>query len=244
MEEERKIQWEELESRLGYKFNDQTLLFRAITHSSYANENKDVGGDNEKLEFLGDSVLGLVITHLVMEEFPHSSEGKLSQLRTSIINEEALARISREIDFGQYILLGKGEESSQGREKKSILADCLEAVLGAIYLDGGFGEVFNLVKTYFYPLIQEIKMNGFKKDYKSELQKYMQNMFREAPKYLLNNEIGPEHDKIFDVEVFFRNNVLARGVGKSKKEAEQKAAEEALKVITDSMIRIIDPNEQ
>lgn len=231
MEEERKIHLEELESKLGYKFKDQVLLLRAITHSSYANENKDMEGDNEKLEFLGDSVLGLIITHLLMDEFPHSSEGKLSQLKASIINEEDLAKVSKEMDFGQYILLGKGEEASQGREKKSILSDCLEAVVGAIYLDGGFEEVFTLVKRHFFPLIQEIKMNGLKKDYKSEFQAYMQNMFKEAPKYVLSKELGPEHDKSFEVEVFFRERVIARGVGKSKKEAEQRAAEEALKLV-------------
>jgi len=214
-----------LEARLLITFSDQSLGLSALTHKSYTNEHPGEGtADNERLEFLGDAVVDLAISHRLMERFPNASEGELSKLRALIVNEEGLARVARQIGLGDLLLLGRGEELTGGRYKNSVLADALEAVIGAVYLANGWQKVMELVDRHFTDALEGVAAGKSGQDYKTELQEAVQNRLRLAPKYRVISETGPEHEKTFEVEVAVAPELTARGWGRSKKEAEQAAA--------------------
>jgi len=223
--------FERLERLLGYEFARQELLERALTHRSHANENRaGAGADNEKLEFLGDAVLDLVISHLLMERFPQLHEGELSMTRAETVSEQAVAEVAAALDLGEWLFLGRGEENSGGRKKASLLADACEAVIAAVYLDGGYQAAFGVVERLFVPRIETARSEappGFT-DFKTRLQERAQALRRETPRYTVTHEYGPDHDKFFEVVVSVGGRIYARQGGKSKKEAEQRAAAAAL----------------
>ena len=216
-----------LEERLGYKFNNINLLKNALTHSSYANEVRDGFSSNERLEFMGDSVLSIVVSDYIYKHYPNMPEGELTKLRASLVCEKSLCAFSRELELGNYLMLGKGEEKGGGRERDSILADAFEAVLAAIYLDGGMEPARRHVMNFVLRELQHTDDEVFK-DYKTALQEIIQRNPEEAVSYILTGESGPDHDKEFTVEVRLNSNVIGRGTGKNKKRAEQMAAKEAL----------------
>lgn len=218
-------QLKELQKRLHYNFKDEEILIQAITHKSYANERKGLLKDNERLEFLGDAVLDLSISHIIMEKFPDLSEGEMSKLRASVVNEGTLAILAKEIGLDEYLLLGHGEERSGGRSKPSILADSFEAVMAAIYLDGGFDSAFKTVSRHFYRLLSKTDLY---RDYKTRLQELTQERLRCTPVYSLKSASGPDHARVFEVELQIEGRLYGTGKGKTKKEAEQEAAREAL----------------
>ena len=230
MKKERRKELKQLQKKLSYSFKKISILNHAFIHKSFANENPELGlEDNERFEFLGDAVLDLIISHVIMDNFPHYSEGNLTKLRSSLVNEKTIAGIARKLGLGDYLLLGKGEDSTKGRNKNSILADTYEAVVAAIYLDGGYKKVFKVLKKHFGSfLTAATEGNLFNKDYKSQLQEITQTMYKATPRYIMTKEFGPDHNKTFSINVTVRKEVLGRGSGSSKKNAEQKAAQEAL----------------
>ena len=217
--------------------DDRPLALCALTHKSYCNEHRDEAClDNERLEFLGDAVVDLAISHRLMERFPNASEGELSKLRALIVNEEALAKIARKIGLGDLLLLGRGEELTGGREKSSVLADALEAVAGAIYKSGGMSRVMELVDRFFTDILDGVAQGRAGQDYKTMLQEDVQNRLRVSPRYRVVNESGPDHEKIFEVEVTIGVEVFARSTGRSKKEAEQAAAQKTLAMLEEHAV--------
>lgn len=224
-----KKKFKQLEKAIGYSFKKSVLLKRAVTHKSYANENKlPAEEQNERLEFLGDAVLELSVSEFLMERHPTYSEGDLSKLRAAIVNEKQLANFARDFGIGDSLYLGRGEEQTSGREKPSLLADAYEAVLGAIYLDRGFSKASEVIRKHYAQLLDHAAAEEIYKDYKTELQEKSQSLFKAIPRYRLAGETGPDHDKTFQVELLIRNEVMGKGAGRSKKEAEQQAAKEAL----------------
>ncbi|MBO5211818.1 MAG: ribonuclease III [Clostridia bacterium] len=219
---------EVLQNKLDYKFNNVKLLENALNHSSYANEVRGGVTSNERLEFLGDSVLSVIVASYLFENFKTIPEGELTKLRASLVCEKSLCGFSREIGLGEFLHLGKGEEKGGGRERASILADAFEAVLAAIYLDGGMSEARRFVLRYVLPELEHRDDDEVFKDYKTALQEIIQRNPEESVTYHLTGESGPDHDKIFEVEVHLNSNVIGCGKGKSKKQAEQMAAKEAL----------------
>lgn len=216
-----------LEEKLGYKFKNIDLLKNALTHSSYANEVRSGFSSNERLEFLGDSVLSIVVSDYIYKHYPNMPEGELTKLRASLVCEKSLCTFSRELNLGDYLMLGKGEEKGGGRERDSILADAFEAVLAAIYLDGGMEPARRHVMNLVLRELQHTDDEVFK-DYKTALQEIIQRNPEETVSYILTGESGPDHDKEFTVEVRLNSNVIGKGTGKNKKRAEQMAAKEAL----------------
>ncbi len=231
MERERLEALSTLQGEISYQFNDPDLLNEALTHRSYANESScGTSRDNEKLEFLGDSVLNAIISHLTMGRFPHCHEGELTRLRASLVNKKSLAKISKDLGINKYLLLGRGESLRGGREKSSVISDAYEALIGAIYLDGGFEKAFGVVEKQFGPLLDRgLTDDG---DFKTRVQQICQRRFGCPPRYRLSELKGPQHDKTFGVEIFIDGQVYGYGIGKNKKEAEQNAAQEALKRIS------------
>jgi ribonuclease-3 len=217
------VQLSELECVLGYRFARLDLLNQALTHKSFIHERRADLPDNERMEFLGDAVLGLVISDYLYARFPDRAEGDLSKLRAALVNEANLTRISRRLDLGNYLLLGRGEENTGGREKPSLLADTLEAVIAAIYLDSCLVEVSRVILRCFREEIESV-LTDVHRDYKSDLQEYTLEKFGCIPGYLVIREYGPDHEKVFQVELSIRGCPQGSGVGKSKKEAEQAAA--------------------
>jgi ribonuclease-3 len=216
-----------LETVLGYCFVDHELLARALRHPSWCNEQGDPRpDDNERLEFLGDAVLDLVVSHRVMTRYPKAHEGDLSVTRQQLVREAALSAVSSELGLGQWILLGKGEEKSGGRVKPKILADMFEALIGAVYLDGGYPCAWEVVDRVLGSKIAIVELKNFF-DFKTRLQETAQARLKATPTYRVVQEIGPDHDKRFVVAVTIGEDEWARAVGKSKKEAEQMAAAEA-----------------
>jgi len=214
---------------MGYRFRDVHYLAEALIHRSYAFEQgKGEVRDNEILEFLGDAVLDLVIGSALCRVFPEMREGELTKLRSALVNETHLAAMARAIDLGGYLLLGKGEDRSNGRDKPSILAGVYEAIVGAVFKDGGYDAAAVFVERHFAPLYQEAGRSALYKDAKSRLQELMQQRYGEQPVYAVEGEEGPDHDKTFIVAVRFRGTVLATASAGSKKEAEQRAAAIAL----------------
>lgn len=233
LEEKRRLKI--FEKNLGYGFKKRSYLFRALTHKSYANErNMSPSENNERYEFLGDAVLELAISHILIDKFPDLPEGELSKIRAAVVNEVHLAEIARWIELGDYLNLGKGEEMTGGRDKPSLLSDAYEAVLGAIYLDRGFNKVKKLVNGHFQSALKDVGKKGFYKDYKTRLQEIAQSKFRTIPKYKLTKESGPDHRKVFEINLYIADELCGVGKGHSKKLAEQDAAKAALEKITKS----------
>ena len=229
MNEDRLHALRELEEELGYRFGEIGLLDNALTHRSFANENPSLPcKDNERLEFLGDAVLELAVSDSLMKKFPDYAEGQLSKLRASIVNEQPLAELARRFRIGEFLLLGRGEETSGGRLKPSLLSNAFESVLAAMYLDGGFDRAAAFIRRLFEPLIEEGALAVLYRDYKTAVQEMIQTRFREAPRYALLSETGPDHDKCFETSLVVGERVIAIGKGKNKKEAEQQAARLAM----------------
>lgn len=219
-----------LQENLRYTFKNISLLENALTHSSYANEARNGVKSNERLEFLGDSVLSLVVSDYIFKEFKNIPEGELTKLRATLVCEKSLCTFARELNLGNYLRLGKGEDKGGGRERDSILADTFEAVLAAIYLDGGINPAKTHVLRFVLPELEQTKDVVFK-DYKTVLQEIIQRNPEESVNYILTGESGPDHDKVFEVEVHLNSNIIGHGIGKSKKSAEQMAAMQALKLM-------------
>ena len=206
----------EFQQRIGYGFRQGGLLERALTHKSYANENK-VPSHNERMEFLGDSVLNLIVSEYLMKSCPDSTEGDLSRLRASVVSEPALARVARAIGLGAYILLGRGEEQTGGRDKDSLLANSLEALIASIYLDAGKEAADSFVMRFFEDIIKLTCSTGGSVDYKTQLQELCQERIRQLPDYRMASESGPDHQKQFTVEVWIKGQLSGQGTGRSKK---------------------------
>ena len=220
----------QLQTNIQYRFKDATLLEEALRHSSFVNEQTDSGlRDNERLEFLGDAVLNLVIGHLLMRAYPQMREGDLSRIRANLVNETQLADIARSMDLGGHLKLGKGEIQTGGQDKNSILADAVEALIAAIYLDSGFSAAFSMIETHFAGLIEAAPELTTGQDFKSRLQESVQGKIQELPRYRVIEASGPDHDKTFYVEMT-AGDLKTQGVGKIKKMAEQDAARQALEL--------------
>ena len=217
---------EELQDKIGYKFTEEKLLRQAVTHSSFANEKHlKKHSDNERLEFLGDAVLEIVSSEFLYKNYPKKSEGDLTKFRASLVCEPTLALCTREIDLGKYLYLGKGEDLNGGRMRNSILSDALEAVIGAIYLDGGFENAKKFIHRF---ILTDIEHKKLFYDCKTSLQEVIQGHYEEELNYRLVSEEGPDHDKKFSVEARIGEKVIGRGIGHTKKAAEQEAAYQAL----------------
>lgn len=222
-----------MEKFLNYEFKNKKLLEVALTHSSFAHESKENLENNERLEFLGDAVLELVISSFIFERFPELPEGELTKLRASVVCEGMLAKKAREMHLGELIKLGKGEEHTGGRERDSILADAVEAIIGAVFLDGGMELecakkfIINIMGDSVIEMRKNFKMN----DCKTYLQEIIQSRSKEPIEYNIIEETGPAHDKFFVVEVIHSGKILGKGTGKNKKEAEQNAAYNAVNKI-------------
>jgi len=221
---------DEIQRRLGYRFRRHSLLIEALTHKSYLNEAKKTGElDNERLEFLGDAVLDLVVSEYLLAAFPDAAEGELSKLRAWLVSEKTLARAARRIGLGELLRLGRGEMKTQGHSKPSILADTLEAVFAGVYLDGGLDAAAASVKAVFSEELASCDRSLLAcGDFKTDLQELCQREFEMLPHYRTIRETGPDHEKQFEVEILIRGERYGVGVGKSKKEAEQMAAKHAL----------------
>lgn len=223
----------QLEKNIGYEFKNGQLLQNALSHSSYANEKKSPLGSNERLEFLGDSVLSIIVSDYIYKYFPDLPEGELTRIRAALVCETTLCEFSRELDMGEFLLLGKGEKQNGGMERPSILADAFEAVLAAIYLDGGMEPARRHVLRFIEREIRE--KHDHIEDYKTVLQEIIQRNPEEELKYVLAEEQGPDHDKTFTVNVMLNSNVIGVGVGHSKKQAEQLAAKQALELMGEKL---------
>ena len=215
-----------LEEKLGYVFQDRSLLENALTHSSCANESRGKLQSNERLEFLGDSILGMVVADHLYRNHPDLPEGELTRTRAALVCEESLVEVAAELDLGEYLRLGKGEEAGGGRHRPSIQADAVEAVLAAVYLDGGIGSARKIITRYI--LCREVEGLNSSRDYKTALQELVQRESGQVLKYRLTGEEGPDHDKRFFVEVTLNGDPIGAGTGRSKKEAEQMAAQAAI----------------
>ena len=223
------VDWQALQQLIGIKFKDEAFLQQAFIHSSYTNENPGSPiTDNERLEFLGDALLSFIIAHELYLRFPSFSEGKLTETRVSLIRQETLAEIAAGLKLGDYLLLGKGEEATGGRQKQTNLADTLEALIGAIFLDQGLKVVSDFVIARFAAQLEEIKAKGIGPNYKALLQELTQARFKKLPAYHIAESSGPDHNKSFVVEVTLGDSILGIGSGKTKKTAETEAAHSAL----------------
>lgn len=224
----------QLEAKLNYKFNNVELLKNALVHSSYANEIRGSTHSNERLEFLGDSVLSVIVAEHIYKKFPNMPEGELTRLRASLVCEKSLCALSRELEIGKFLKLGKGEDKNGGRERDSILADAFESVLAAIYLDGGMSPA---KKHVLNTVLRDLNLQNDEKfkDYKTSLQEIIQRNPEENVTYILVDETGPDHDKQFTVAVKLNSNIIGTGTGKSKKQAEQTAAKQALKLMGENV---------
>jgi ribonuclease-3 len=212
------------EAALGYTFKDRALLVEALTHSSYRNENTDVDYDNERLEFLGDAVLGCVVSHMLWESYPDRAEGDMTRFRALLVSEDGLARAARHLSLGEYLYLGRGEELTGGRDKPSVLADGYESLVCAIYLDGGYARAEAFIRSQFEEQVEHIPGLHRRSDFKTKAQEIIQERLRTVPRYRVTAEVGPDHDKRFEVVLVVRGHVLGTGTGRSKKEAEEEAA--------------------
>lgn len=217
----------ELEAVLGHTFRDRELLGQALRHASWCNEQEAPRpDDNQRLEFLGDAVLELVVSHRLMSRFPTAHEGDLSVTRAQVVSEAGLSEVAAQLDLGRFLLLGKGEDKSGGRAKPKLLADAFEALAGAVYLDGGFDAAWRLVERLLQQRIAAVEIRNFY-DFKTRFQEMAQARLKATPTYKVVSELGPDHDKRFVVAVSIGDEEWARAVGRSKKEAEQNAAAEA-----------------
>lgn len=221
----------DFENRIEYKFKNPKLLEEALTHSSYANEHRDKRIKcNERLEFLGDAVLSVVVADYIFENYPDLPEGELTKLRSALVCEKALYMFGKQIKLGEYLLLSRGEKNGGGAERPSIVSDAFEAVIAAIYLDGGLDSARKHILRFVIPEVKNMRTKPFK-DYKTTLQEIVQKNPGEILEYNMVSESGPDHDKHFVFEVYLNSNVIGKGGGRSKKEAEQNAAREALELM-------------
>lgn len=222
-----------LEARLGVTFRDRARALAALTHKSYVNEHRDEPGlaDNERLEFLGDAVIDLAVSHRLMERFPGAKEGELSKMRAAVVDEAGLAGLARGLDLGPILRLGRGEELTGGRAKASLLADAMEAVIAAVFLGEGLPPVLGIVDRFLGEAFARAAAGTLDRDYKTQLQELSQSRLRATPRYRVVAERGPDHSKVFEVETDLRGEVLGRGEGRSKKDAEQAAARLALEAL-------------
>lgn len=222
-----------LQDNLNYKFKNIDLLKTALTHSSYANENKmKITENNERLEFLGDTILNLIVSQYLYKKYPNYPEGELTKIRAKVVCESSLAYAARKIDLGKYLLLGKGEEATGGRDRDSILADASEALVGAIYMDSDFGVTNKLLLENFEAdIVYAVAKGALFIDYKTELQESLQKITRAKIEYKVVKEEGPDHNKIFYMDVVVDNNIVGTGSGRNKKEAAQMAAKDALLIM-------------
>lgn len=218
----------EFQRIIGYSFKNEKLLYEALSHSSFANETKR--NSNERLEFLGDSVLSIVVSDFLFENYKHLPEGQLTKVRASLVCENSLFEFAKTIRLGEFLMLGKGEENTGGRTRPSILADAFEAVIAAIYLDGGIDKATGYVLGFIPKDLEAVRENS-NHDYKTILQEIIQKNPEEKVEYFLKNAEGPDHNKTFTIQVKLNSNVISEGVGRSKKLAEQMAAKEALKLM-------------
>ena len=224
-----------LEKKLNYKFKNIDLLENALVHSSYANEIRGNTHSNERLEFLGDSILSIIVSEHIYSRYPDMPEGELTRFRASLVCEKSLCEFSRGLGLGQFLKLGRGEDKNGGRDRDSILADAFEAVLAAIYLDGGMDAAKkHVMNTILRDLKHHNDEDAFK-DYKTTLQEIIQRNPEESVSYILIDETGPDHDKAFTVEVHLNSNVIGTGKGKNKKQAEQMAAKQALRLMGETL---------
>lgn len=220
----------ELEAGLGYTFRDKSILENALTHSSYANENRERGlRDNERLEFLGDSILGFVVADYLYRSFPDKPEGELTRIRADLVCERNLAEAAATIELGSYLLLGHGEEQGGGRKRDSIVSDAMESVIAASFMDGGFAAAKEIIDRLILSNIPKGRPRNF--DYKTAFQELVQRKKDQQIHYELTGESGPDHDKHFEVEVLLNGKAVGHGVGSSKKRAEQAAAEAAIEAL-------------
>ncbi len=219
---------ESLEKTLGYKFTNPLLLAEALTHPSLAYETQHPRFDNQRLEFLGDAVIQLVLTEILYSMFPGFDEGRLTKLRARLVSGQALSGFARDIKLGSFLMMGKGEEASGGRKRTSSLADAFEAVMGAVYLDGGLEAAKKSIEKVCSEVVAQVAESPEEKNPKGELQEVLQALSKEGPQYSLVKESGPDHEKRFHIEVSWKDQVLGSGVGKSKKEGEIHAASDAL----------------
>jgi ribonuclease III len=221
--------YQELMRLIGYNFKDESLLIQALTHASYINEHPELREkDNERLEFLGDAVLDLVVGDLLYSQYPDADEGILSRFRAALVDEKGLFNQAQKIALGRFLLLGKGEEQNNGRQKPSILSGAFEALMGALYLDGGYGKAYRVIRRLFEKDIRDVHNQVASLDYKTTLQEYTQAQYKCLPEYRTVEEEGPPHDRRFKVLLMLLGKTISQGEGKSKKEAEQEAAREAL----------------
>lgn len=221
---ERKKELLLFEKQAGIRFRKIEILNLAFSHRSYANESPETIDNNEKLEFLGDSVLGLVVSDYLFRNLLDKVEGDFARIKSFVVSEDSLAEIAKRLKVDNFILIGKGEEYSGGRSKKAILADCMEAIFGAYYIDSGLKPVQNFILENLVPEIDKVLKNRHKKDYKTLLQEYVQKRYKEYPKYTVVKKTGPDHDRVFWIEVIIQGKNYGPGKGKNKKEAEQLAA--------------------
>lgn len=229
MKNRRQANHDALETSLDYHFADKALLLEALTHRSYVNESRERGlKDNQRLEFFGDSVLGLLVSRRLMELLPDSGEGNLSRIRASLVDEDTLAGLAGEIRLGEYLRLGRGEDKTGGRSKKSVLADAFEALTAAVYLDGGFDVAAAFIDRFFGPLLERNAGDAVFRDYKTRMQELSQSLFGIPPAYVHEEAAGPDHDRVFTATVRIGEEPFGTGSGKSKKEAEQAAAQEGI----------------
>ncbi len=227
--------WQGLEEILNYTFRDRALLAEALTHSSYANEcQAEYLPDNERLEFLGDAVLDMVVSEYLMTALPDSHEGELTRIRAEVVSLPSLSRLARSLNLGSCLLLGRGEERSGGCDKPSLLADALEALLGAVFTDGGFDSAKSVVLPLFVPLLKQTTVDD-SQDFKSRLQEVLQSTQRNLPVYAMVETSGPDHERVYQVDVLIDNHPLGSGQGRSKKQAEQAAAQAALTSLGDAL---------
>ncbi|GAB4355099.1 MAG: ribonuclease III [Candidatus Abyssubacteria bacterium] len=219
----------ELQRALGVKFRRISFLDQALSHSSFVNERSDQRGNhNEKLEFLGDAVLELIVSHELFQNYPNYFEGQLTKLRAAVVSKTTLANLAKKIGIAPYIRLGKGEELGGGRRRNSLLADAMEAIIGAVYLDGGLSAARQFVLDHFSAEIQRLDSDQHKMDYKSILQEITQSRFQTLPRYTVVNEIGPPHERTYEVLLSIKDEPYGTGRGSNKKEAQQNAAYNAL----------------
>jgi len=223
------METEKLEKVISYKFKKENLLKEALTHRSYLNENPEwKSSHNERQEFLGDAVLELIVTEILFSQYPNYAEGQLTSFRAALVNYQMMAEIAKEIKLENYLLLSKGESKDMGRARDVILANALEALIGAIYLDGGYDKAEKFVTKFIMPKLEEVIEKGLYKDAKSELQEKTQAKLKITPIYRVLSEEGPDHKKMFNVGVYLADKMVANGQGLSKQDAEVEAAKKAL----------------
>ena len=226
---------QELEKKLNYTFRNPALLAEALSHSSYANEHRaEKLNSNERLEFLGDSVLGFVTAEFLFAGHPDMPEGDLTRIRAALVCEQSLYEVAKQLDLGRFLRLGRGEDAGGGRNRTSILADAMEAVFAAVYLDGGIGAASQLIHRVLLDVEKEGVVEERRKDFKTALQELVQRQADQVLTYRMAGESGPDHAKVFSAEVLLNGNVLGSGSGRSKKEAEQAAAKSALQVLSEA----------